>query len=434
MLNKESVAEQNPWWRSANLIDNDEKVAIALGSTPNKLYSFENKNQLVLGLRQVGKTTYLKLAIRDLLLNKKVNPRNVLFYSADSLSHKDDIINLVSYFDSISEEGARRYIFLDEVSFVEHWNVALLALFNSGMLKNKYIYVTGSSSLSLQKEMLPGRDVTKRVFYPLSFKEYFDLFSRKRLSESQDIENIDSFRKAANSIVPNIRELNRYLDSYMLTGGYLNCSYYFFKEHLDPMDRFYETHKDGMLSELAKAGRSEQTFKELAQGIVSKYGSAFSANSIAKDTSIGSHKTVEEYLELMEKLFLIKRVYKISNKRVMFRSNKKVYFVDPFLHRVMSFYATGIKEFGRDYLPHVVEGVIGEHLSRRYESINYSRTASEKEVDFMYRGIGIEVKSGRGNFEDLYCNSGYILNGRNELSFQGKKLIVPISLFLYLIG
>ena len=131
MLNKDFVIEQNPWWRDRVLIDSDQQVIKALAAEPQKLYLFEDENLLILGPRQVGKTTFVKLCIRDLLLNKKVDPRNILFFSAESLSSKDDILALALYFDEVADKTRTSYLFLDEISFVDDWNVAILALFNS---------------------------------------------------------------------------------------------------------------------------------------------------------------------------------------------------------------------------------------------------------------------------------------------------------------
>ena len=71
---------QNPWWLDKNSIEKDEKITTALKGE-KVLYEFDLKrNTILLGPRQVGKTTMIKLFIRD-LLQKRVNPRNIFYFS-----------------------------------------------------------------------------------------------------------------------------------------------------------------------------------------------------------------------------------------------------------------------------------------------------------------------------------------------------------------
>jgi predicted AAA+ superfamily ATPase len=438
MLNKDFIIEQNPWWRDRALIDSDQHVDKALAAQPQKLYSFEDENLLILGPRQVGKTTFVKLCIRDLLLNKKVDPRNILFFSAESLSSKEDILALASYFDTVADKKCTSYLFLDEISFVDDWNVAILALFNSGYLNGKRIYLTGSSSISLQKETLPGRDIKKRVFYPLSFSEYTNLFYKSDIKSEVpgiDIVKKDKFYEKARNLLPYVKELNRHLDTYLrYTGGYLTLSYNYNKAKKDPFDSYYEIYKDAIISDIAKAGKSQQMFKETMYGVAVSYGSAFSANSISKKTSIGSHKTVEEYLEIADKLFAVKTFYKFTNGRVLYRSNKKSYFIDPFLYRVIKYYTVGSKELKPQEMPSLVEGVVGTLLARKYDGIYYRINDANRETDFFYNNLGIEIKYGSGRFSELNSDSGYLLTMDDEVLKEGNKVKMPISIFLYLLG
>ena len=438
MLNKDFVIEQNPWWRDKVLIDSDQQVIKALAAEPQKLYLFEDENLLILGPRQVGKTTFVKLCIRDLLLNKKVDPRNILFFSAESLSSKDDILALALYFDEVADKERTSYLFLDEISFVDDWNVAILALFNSGYLNGKRIYLTGSSSLSLQKEMFPGRNIKKKFFFPLSFSEYVNLFYKsdfKSKPVGADILNKDKFYENALRLLPYVKEFNKYMDTYLrYTGGYLTASYAYNRTKGDPFDSYYEIYKDAIISDIAKAEKSQQMFKETMYGIMISYGSTFSANSISKKTSIGSHKTVEEYLEIADKLFTLKTFYKFANGRVMYRSNKKSYFIDPFLYRVIKYYATGSKELKPQEIPSIVEGVVGVALARNYGEVYYRINDAGKETDFLYKNLGIEVKYGPGKFGELNNDSGYLLTMDADVLKEGNKVKMPISIFLYLLG
>ncbi len=103
---------QNPWWRDKNAIASDEKIEEAMGKQPIISYDFlQESNAIILGPRQVGKTTMLKFFARD-LLQKGINPRNVVYFSCEPLRAKEDVINLLNTLEKISPEG-KKFIFLD---------------------------------------------------------------------------------------------------------------------------------------------------------------------------------------------------------------------------------------------------------------------------------------------------------------------------------
>lgn len=455
MINIEILASQNPWWEDPKKLFSDQKLqeANAIDPSLNVLgtsaqtegYVFVAKNQLIIGPRQVGKTTYIKLIIKDLLFFQKAYPRNVLYFSCESLSRKEDILELVNLFDTYSDRSKPRYIFLDEVSFIEDWSVAVLSMFNSGFLSDKVIYITGSSSLSMQKERFPGRDIERRIFYPLNFREYFERKTGKKLlSKLPDIADAGAVYKSAVDLIPNLPELNRLLESYaFVTGGFILSAYYQNSRYYmanrarpDPLAGLYEVYRDGIIGEIADLERSERTFKEMLSSIVQKYGSRISANSIAKENSIGSNRTVEAYLELMEKLFLIRVMYGRRNDKPIYRGSKKIYLIDPFLYRVLKLYSTGANMLGEQEKPHVIEGIVGEHLIRHAkesDEINFMHTSQGKEIDFLYRDLGIEVKYGTGSFKDLKGSKGYVLTKNDPPAVSGGKATIPISMFLYML-
>jgi predicted AAA+ superfamily ATPase len=66
MLNINLLSNLNPWWRDLGEIDNDEKVKEYLSRKHRLKIELESRNMLMVGPRQVGKTTSLKLKIYDL--------------------------------------------------------------------------------------------------------------------------------------------------------------------------------------------------------------------------------------------------------------------------------------------------------------------------------------------------------------------------------
>ncbi|AWS00749.1 AAA family ATPase [Metallosphaera hakonensis JCM 8857 = DSM 7519] len=416
---------QNPWWTDRVKIYHDEHVSKISSLKPRFVIPPPEGNLLVMGPRQVGKTTFIKTTIMS-ILERGVKPTEVFFFSCDSLKDKDDLVSLLSQYRSlVNSEGG--FIFLDEVTFVRDWNVGLLHLFNAGYLRNSTIYVTGSTSLYLRRETLPGRPLNKVMMYPLNFRLFFDTFFRRLNVNTASLFDVKGFYSNALRLVPYIAELNRALMEYLRKGGFLATNYV----EGDPLPPLYEIYKDAVLSDLAKLGRDERTFREVVEKIIESYGSRISENTVAKRTSIGSHNTVSSYLNLAEDLFVLRIFRKVEGNRVNNKSFKKVYFIDPFIYRVMKRYTKGVGALDESDMPHVVEGVVGEHLAREYERIGYTFFKGGKEVDFVVRNLGIEVKWGSGNLKDLRMEKGYVLT-LDEVGGNGEKVMLPVSIFLYL--
>ncbi|BDC18503.1 ATP-binding protein [Acidianus sp. HS-5] len=415
---------QNPWWVSKDKIFEDEHVKRALSSNPRFIMQPLNESLLIIGPRQVGKTTFMKTTIMSLL--EKEEPTKIFFFSCDSLKDKEELISLVSQYRSFINPE-RGFIFLDEITFVKDWNVGLLHLFNAGYFKNSIVYVSGSSSASLLRETLPGRPIKKVVYYPLNFRVFFSTFFTRIKASTVKLFNVKGVYEASLKLLPYLSELNRALLAYVRKGGFLATNY----ASGDPIF-LYEVYKDAVLSDLAKLGKDEVLFKEVLGKIVESYGSRISENTISKETSIGSHNTVASYLDLAEKLFLLRIFRKIEGGKVNIKSFKKVYFIDPFIFRVIKRYTKG-EDITDNDIPHVIEGIVGEHLAREYEGVGYTFFKGGKEVDFIVDDVGVEVKFGKGDFRDLRMQKGYILT-LDDLGIEGEKAKIPISIFLYLIS
>ncbi|MEM1626856.1 MAG: ATP-binding protein [Sulfolobaceae archaeon] len=418
---------QNPWWVDRKRIYEDEQVKKVLSLNPRFIIPPVNESLLILGPRQVGKTTYLKTTVMS-ILEKGIEPIKILFFSCDALKTKEDLISLLSQYRSlVNNEGG--YVFLDEITFVEDWNIGLLHLFNAGYFRNTTVYVSGSASVSLKKETLPGRPLKKVVFYPLNFRLFFNIFYKKLNVPSVSFLNVKEFFNNTTKLIPYLADLNRALLEYLKRGGFFATNYI----EGDPLNSLYEVYKDAILSDIAKLGRDERFFREIVEKVIDFYGTRISENSIAKETRIGSHNTVSSYLSLAEDLFILRIFYKIENGRFNFRSFKKVYFTDPFIYRVMKRYTKGEGNIEENEIPRVIEGVVGEHLAREFNNVGYTFFKGGREVDFIYENLGVKVKWGRGSFRDLKTEKGYILS-LDDFNIDGEKAIIPVSIFLYLIS
>lgn len=425
---------QNPWWADKRSIRDDEKVKAAMGRKHRLLYDFEPGNTLVVGPRQTGKTTYLKLMVNGLL--EKVNPRNVLHFACDMLKDGNDIIEVVRTFDSLAGEG-HRYIFLDEVTSVDGWEKAVKFLLDSPLSRDKTIKVTGSSSIGLKRERFPGRPIKVKEFLPLSFRDFCTLFGSEVLRQSLRSINVRALRPkdiwgSAKELLPFSDETGKLFRLYLDCGGYPKAFFELIEEGGIKEDT-YRSCFDAVVFDVTKLGRSEKTSLSILLGILRRYGSKFSLNSIAKEMEIGSHLTVRDYLEILEGLYALRSYHQLDlpRKVPLFRKERKVYFLDPFLYRVFCKYLSVSPD-----VPSLVEGVVGEHLRRSFNDVYFF--SGRREVDFIVGDAGVEVKwqatVGAQEFARVGIKNKILLGRENIDYFEKSNLVIaPVPVFLLIL-
>ncbi len=170
---------------------------IARSSYVEKLISkqWNGRIKIITGIRRSGKSTLLFELYRDYLLNSGVSASEIIEIALD-----DDINEAFRNPSEISEyvrkkcenKNQRYYVFLDEIQFAiskeelrdKDKPVKLYSVLNGLLnLKNVDIYVTGSNSKLLSKDVLTefrGRGDVIHVF-PLSFSEFYSAAGMEKI-------------------------------------------------------------------------------------------------------------------------------------------------------------------------------------------------------------------------------------------------------------
>src|SRR3989338_8905104 len=162
----QTLQKQNPWWENPQRIGEDiklkelEKFDIIWSPRILKHIDFEkNAVYSIRGPRQIGKTTTIKIVIKNLLKTK--NPSNILYFACDNLKDNIQLQELLeTYYDwARSQNKERVYIFLDEISYVKEWQRAIKHFIDAKGSNNITMALTGSHILDLKKSTnrLPGR-------------------------------------------------------------------------------------------------------------------------------------------------------------------------------------------------------------------------------------------------------------------------------------
>ena len=422
------VVFQNPWWVDPDAIYEDERVKEAISKKPMIGYKFEPINKILIGPRQVGKTTYMKLSIAN-LIDSGVNPRNVLYFSCDLLRDYREIVSIVKSF--LRGVRGKAYVFLDEVTFVEEWERAVKFLLDSPLSSRLVLQVTGSTSAGLRRESFPGRNVKVEEFLPLDFRTVAMIFEPKlkkvRLPNALPKTSREFYENAL-ELYPYTEVLSGALDFYLSSGGYPRSIYELLDGGIKP--ETYEMVYNATILDVAKLGRSERIALSIILGLLRRYGDRITLNSLAKELEIGSHVTVRDYLELFEELFIGRNYFqvKLHDFTPLFRKERKFYFLDPLIIQTFR------RVFGKGpETERVIEGVVGEHLKRLHPTYFFS---GSREVDFITPNFGVEVKwrksVGPSDFPRVGIKEKILLS-KNKLEFiEGKNIaVIPVPLFLF---
>jgi hypothetical protein len=454
-MEKSLLLAMNPWWKGKEHIQEDEdyikwdekkvkwvpEVASNIRLEPFSL-------NFIFGPRQVGKTTAIKLIIKELL--KEHKPEEIFYFRCDELKDYKELEDLlVSYFKFKEEyEIKSSFIFLDEITFAHEWFRTIKSWIDEGKFKKDVLVVSGSASLEVMKhaEYFPGRRGKGKDFFilPLSFREFLKAIRPELEERLPKLTLIDEMEIKIKSlkIFPHIEELNRLLNLYLRIGGFpLAINSYVNEKEVTSSVR--EAYLNWIKNDIVKVNRNSNTAREILKSVINKIPSPMSWESIAKETSIKSPKTINAYLHTLQELFLLRISYclNLNNLTIDFGKNKKIHLIDPLFYELAEEWCLiDIK----DKENKKVEDVLASHLSRFgkktgifSEEIFYWQNGGE--VDSVARmknkAIGFEMKWGKnakpaskivGKMKEIYTIS--------EHEFEPEKKIIPLSIFLSMLG
>ncbi|HDD45978.1 MAG TPA: ATP-binding protein, partial [Candidatus Aenigmarchaeota archaeon] len=288
----EFLAKHNPWWKVKEAIVGDSKVSYAINKKksyiPHLITKFKG-NYSIRGPRQVGKTTALKLFIWECIIKLGVDPKKILYLPCDTLKDFREIVQAVElHREWLAElDIEENYVLFDEITFVSEWYKGIKYIIDQQLCT--LLVFTGSLASDLKSgvERFPGRAV-KNIFYlPLKFSEYVKLFGsnelRGTLNKIKLNTLLEDIEKGASILLPFLPELNRLLEKYLITGGFLKPSFQF-HENKRIEEETYVDYVNWILGDLSKIEKSELFFREVINAIIKKYGTSLSYHSIAKKT------------------------------------------------------------------------------------------------------------------------------------------------------
>jgi len=340
---KEILIQYNPWWENkfelTDIIERPTYTNLLKENLQNKYII------LLTGLRRVGKTTLMKLIIKE-LIKLGIDNRNILYVSLDDYLLMDK--NLFEILDEFRKMHKLKYDnkiygFFDEITYMKDYHQQLKNLYDRMNIK---IFASSSSSSLLKdkKAFLTGRAKTFEI-NPLDFEEY-KIFKGIEILKRDDILNesyfIDYMRDGGlpeNVLKPNRENLMNLVD--------------------DIIQKDITAHH-GL--------KNHQLLRDYFTLLMERSGKQFSINKIANILKI-SPDTARRYLSYFEETYLIYLIPRWGKPNEKLLSPKKIYASD-----------LGIKHL-----------FVGERdLGSYFENYIYYRLRKNRNIYYLYEE-GIEI-------------------------------------------
>ncbi len=323
---------------------------------------------IIYGPRRVGKTTLVKH-----LFEKSKQP--YLYLSCEQERIKNQLVPDELRLKEII--GDYKNIVFDEAQYLENPGLILKILIDTFPHLN--IIASGSSSFELAgkvQEPLTGRSLQYFLF-PLSWNELHNLYEPINLSF--------------------------YLEQTLRFGSYPEVSQYAINDekinYLQLLTEEY-LYKDILAFDRVKESKK---LRDLLTAISLQLGSEVSYSELANTLGI-DRKTVEYYLDLLEKTFVIFRLYPFSrNLRASINRKVKIYFYDIGVRNALinNFNTLDLRTDTGALFENFAIAEIIKHNKNKLSKSNFYfwRTYSQKEIDL------IEEKSGKiTGYEFKYTN------------------------------
>lgn len=310
---------------------------------------FKGKMIVLVGPRQVGKTTLVKEVLRG---------HDFLFLDGDDPVVRSNLTN-PSTIQLETIIGQAKIVFIDEAQRIE--NIGLTAKIIHDQIKDVQLIISGSSAFELRSQTSESLTGRKREYflYPISYEEYEK--SRDFLTASSDLNArlvFGFYPDVINNRGGEIESLNEITQSYL------------FRDIL-------------ALGNLKKPEALEKILRALAFQL----GSEVSFNEVAQLTGVDKN-TVSNYIRLLELSYIIYPLTTFSrNLRNEIKTNHKIYFYDNGIRNAL------IQNFNPIELRNDV-GVLWENflITERLKTQSYHRqfvnryfwrTKSQQEIDYV---------------------------------------------------
>lgn len=353
--------------------------------------------KVVTGIRRCGKSYLIFTIFKNYLLEKGIDDKHIISIELDQRKDKKyrNPDTILEYIESSIVDDGQYYVLLDEVQLLEEFEEVLNSLLH---IKNVDIYVTGSNSKFLSKDVITefrGRGDEIHI-YPLTFKEFMQVYEG------------DVYHGWA---------------EYVIYGGLpLTVTMKTEEQKINYLTRLFE---ETYLVDIIERHHIEksQELEDLVNILASSIGSLTNVPKIEATfrsviQSNISGNTIRQYIEYLEDAFVINKANRYNVKgRKYIGTPLKYYFEDVGLRNAR----LGFRQIEET---HIMENVVYNELRSRGYSVDVG--VVEK------RGVNSEGKTERTYLEiDFVANLGskrYYIQSAFSMPTEEKRIQEKASL------
>jgi len=328
---------------------------------------------VITGMRRTGKTTLVKQLLSDIASDNKIYIDLERIDNREIFAEKNYDAIVYTLRQRGIDTGKRAYLALDEIQLVQTIPSVLKYLYDICDIK---FIVTGSSSYYLKNlfsESLSGR---KKVFelYPLDFGEMLTF------REVPHSPGGDPFMTQFNS--PEYERLKGCYEEYIEYGGFPEVVLASKAgEKRDLINDVISSYVNIDVRTLADF-RNRDGLYQLMKMLASRSSTRLEYSKLSRLSGL-SRVTVQNYIEFLEKTYLIRRVPVMTRNpdREIVKA-KKLYFCDNGILSVLGNVSSGVK----------FENAVFTQLHQR-GALSYYSLKNGREIDFILeKAIALEVK------------------------------------------
>lgn len=349
------------------------------------------KVTFLLGSRQAGKTSLMKLAL-DHFSKQGYTCFHLDMEDSRNIPIFESIDNLEAFLISRETNFKEDKILIGVDEFYVSKDVIKIFKLIWDHYKNIRVIASGSSAVEAKaniEESLAGRLRIIDVF-PLNFEESL-LFKKNPYLENLTAKNFEPTEFIIANVEKNLQDM-------MIFGGYPKVN--LLTTPNDRIEEIYDIYSTYIQKDIRALLEDEDiiTFNKMVKLLAAQSGQLLNIAAVSNSLGIG-RKTLEKYLFILEKTYIIHLLHPYSsNVKKTIVKNPKLYFVDTGMMNMAVENFTAL-EFRQNQGSIFETFILGEMLKykKRYHSLYFYRTTSGTEIDFILndveRGlIPIEVK------------------------------------------
>jgi len=403
----------------------------------------DRKISLLIGARQVGKTTLLKALFERICIEQK--NRGIfldldIFSNFEKISTFENLLNFIKLNGYEEQQKEFFYLFLDEFQRYSELQIVMKNVYDN--LKNVKIYASGSSSIKIKsqiQESLAGRKKLNLV-YPLDFEEF--LWFKEDLEAIKYFANVTKLK--GDKLYSSLSKLNAYLEEFLVFGGYPEVVLQKKnKDKITILESIFDLYVKKDLVEYLNI-KKIMNFKKLIEHLAINHSRKIKYEELSQISSL-SYNELLNYIEILKETYLIhvSRPF-FTNKNKELVKIPKIYFIDSGVRNffINNFNSTNIREdkgflFEGCMVSEFIKTGIGPEKIKFWEDKN----AHEVDIliDTLQTQIPIEIKFKKNlktdDLTSLYAffkeypkiKEGYLINLNQQKKVKDINFKLPFK-------